>query len=60
MESLRKGIIKEGGGKWTGEKCEWRLKKKKRQIVLENTKVKTVNYFLSRQEEPREEWSWKE
>lgn len=40
MESLRKGIIKGGGGKWTGEKCEWRLKKK-RQIVLENTKVKT-------------------
>lgn len=35
-------------------------KKKKKQIVLENTKVKTVNYFLSRQEEPREEWSWKE
>lgn len=58
MESPRKGITK-GGGKWIGEKCEWRLKKKK-QIVLENTKVKTVNYFLSRQEEPREEWSWKE
>lgn len=26
MESPRKGIIK-GGGKWIGEKCEWRLKK---------------------------------
>lgn len=60
MESLRKGIIKGGVVNGQGKNVSGGSKKKKRQIVLENTKVKTVNYFLSRQEEPRGEWSWKE
>lgn len=60
MESLRKGIIKVGVVNGQGKNVSGDSKKKKKQIVLENTKVKTMNYFLSRQEEPREEWSWKE